>query len=216
MSSKRKVNVQLWLSIFMFIVPIVLGIIYYSQLPDEMAIHFNTQNVADGFASKQVALFAVPMFLLFMHGITIFFVQNDPRKNVHSKVIKGLMYWLVPVLAILIQISFIAYGLGKKIDITTCSLVGTGVLILILGNYLPKSRQNYSIGIKLPWTLASEENWNKTHQMAGKLWVLSGILIIFLAFLGKVEPLIIIVLAMTIIPSIYSFVLYKKSSTNNK
>lgn len=211
MSHKKKIDSQFIASSMMFIVPILLGIIFYKQLPDEMAVHFNNQNVANGFAPKWFALFGIPVFLIVVHSLGIFTVQNDPKKNGHSKVVKGIMYWLIPILAVIMQIVFIAYGLDKSFNITTYVFIGVGILTIILGNYLPKSRQNYSIGIKLPWTLASEENWNKTHRMAGKLWMVSGLLIILLGVIGYLDAVGFIILAIVAVPSIYSFILYRKS-----
>lgn len=211
MSNRKKIDSQFIASIIMFIIPILLGIRFYKQLPDEMAVHFNSQNIADGFAPKWFALFGIPAFMILIHSFSVFTVKNDPKKNGHSKVVKGILYWLIPVLAVIMQIAIIAYGLDKSFDITTYVLAGVGVLTVILGNYLPKSRQNYSIGIKLPWTLASEENWNKTHRMAGKVWMICGLLITILAILGYPNMLLLMIAVMVIVPGVYSFTLYKKS-----
>ena len=101
-----------------------------------------------------------------------------------------------------------ALGVDVNMEVIVSILMG-GIFIL-LGNYMSKNHQNYTVGIKLPWTLNSEENWNRTHRMAGKLWILAG-----LVFWGSVffenntVPIVIIVVVVTI-PMIYSFVLYKK------
>lgn len=211
MSNQKKIDSKFIVSSIMFTVPVLLGAIFYKQLPDEMAVHFNSQNVADGFAPKWVALFGIPLFMLVIHSFSIFMMQNDPKKSGHSKAVKGIMYWCIPVLAVIMQIAFIAYGLGKSFNIATYVFAGVGVLTIILGNYLPKSRQNYSIGIKLPWTLSNEENWNKTHRMAGKLWIICGFLMTLLAVLGYPHVLVLIIAGMVIVPTIYSFTLYKKS-----
>ena len=86
-----------------------------------------------------------------------------------------------------------------------------GALFVIVGNYMPKCKQNYSIGIKLPWTLNDEENWNRTHRLAGKLWVAGGFLEMMTAFFGGFILFFIISIAMIIIPTVYSYVLYKKT-----
>ena len=88
-----------------------------------------------------------------------------------------------------------------------------GLLFIIVGNYLPKSRQNYTVGIRVPWTLADEENWNRTHRMAGFLWVLCGILLLVCALCRVRNPVLIfgLLFVITIIPIVYSYLLYKKS-----
>lgn len=85
-----------------------------------------------------------------------------------------------------------------------------------LGNYMPKLKQNYTIGIKVPWTLNSEENWNMTHRMAGKLYVVAGVISIIIALLNNVlsdEVTIIIFMVVFLVTGIgsvaYSFWLYK-------
>ena len=81
---------------------------------------------------------------------------------------------------------------------------------------MPKLKQNYTIGIKVPWTLNSEENWNMTHRMAGKLYVVAGVISIIIALLNNVlsdEVTIIIFMVVFLVTGIgsvaYSFWLYK-------
>ena len=85
-----------------------------------------------------------------------------------------------------------------------------GVLFVIIGNYLPKCKQNYTIGIKIPWTLDNEENWNKTHRFAGFLWVVCGVAIMFTGFFGGVWVFLPISFAMVLAPIIYSYLLHRK------
>ena len=91
-----------------------------------------------------------------------------------------------------------------------------GVMFIGLGYYMPKLKQNYTIGIKVPWTLNSEENWNMTHRMAGKLYVVAGVISIIIALLNNVlsdEVTIIIFMVVFLVTGIgsvaYSFWLYK-------
>ncbi|MCQ2355795.1 MAG: SdpI family protein, partial [Methanocorpusculum sp.] len=82
-----------------------------------------------------------------------------------------------------------------------------------IGNYLPKSKQSYTVGIRLPWTLNSEENWNRTHHLAGYLWILGGVLLLLCAFLPAVWslPVLVILLILVVgIPFAYSYSLYRK------
>ena len=73
-------------------------------------------------------------------------------------------------------------------------------------------RQNYTMGIKLPWTLADEDNWNRTHRLGGYVWTIGGLLIIIVTLIGLEQLSIMtgIIIAMVVIPSIYSFWLYIK------
>lgn len=205
---------KFYISSFIFSIPFILGSIYYKQLPDTMAVHFNMQNSADDFAPKEFALFGVPLFLICIHFINHIALNYDPKKSSHPKIIKETLYWLIPIVTLFVDITLISYNLGKSFNITTYMLVGTGLLILILGNYFPKLRQNYTLGIRLPWTLASEENWYRTHRMAGKLWSVSGLLIILAALLQYTTLLILLFLIIGLVPCIYSFLLYKHTTNH--
>ena len=103
-------------------------------------------------------------------------------------------------------------NLGYKLDITLFSELLLGLLFIIIGNFLPKARQNYTIGIKIPWTLANEENWNRTHRLAGYLWMICGILMVLISLTRFVpaEWLVGIILIMVFVPCIYSFWLHAK------
>lgn len=77
------------------------------------------------------------------------------------------------------------HALDKAISITLVVPVLLGLLLIVVGNYLPKNRQNYTIGLKLPWTLDDPDNWNKTHRLAGYLYILAGLVLIGGAFLSR-------------------------------
>ena len=85
-----------------------------------------------------------------------------------------------------------------------------GLVLAIVGNYLPKCKQNYTIGIKIPWTLNSEENWNRTHRFAGRLWVVCGLVLMFSGFFGGFWIFLGVVLLMVLAPFLYSYVLHRK------
>jgi len=86
------------------------------------------------------------------------------------------------------------------------------VLFIVIGNYMPKCRQNYTMGIKLPWTLNDEENWNKTHRLAGKIWVAGGILIVISALLQCFWICFAVFAVMLFVPFVYSWRLYSKKT----
>ena len=85
-----------------------------------------------------------------------------------------------------------------------------GLLLTVVGNYMPKCKQNYTIGIKIPWTLNSEENWNKTHRFAGWIWTFGGLAIMLTGFVGGVWFFLPVVLVMVFAPMIYSYILHRK------
>ena len=87
-----------------------------------------------------------------------------------------------------------------------------GVLFLVLGFILPKCKQNYTIGLKLPWTLHDEENWDKTHKLAGKLWIYGGIIMAIAGLFNLTFVFMTIIFLLIIIPTVYSYLLYRNKN----
>ena len=138
----------------------------------------------------------------------------DPKKQNYSDKILVLVFWLIPTLTlVLMTVTYLTVG-GQKVRMDAIMPIFMGLIFAIIGNYLPKCKQSYTIGIKLPWTLNSEENWNRTHRLAGWLWVAGGIIIITSGFISSfVNSFIVLIsalLIMVIVPTIYSFILFKK------
>ena len=176
--------------------PSLAGILLWNRLPEKIATHFDQHNLANGWSSKPVAVFGIPFLLLLVHLFCVFFTANDPkRKNINRRIFTMIL-WLVPV--------------GMDIDIGVIVNIMVGIMFIILGNYIHKVKQNYTVGMKLPWTLNSEENWNRTNRMAGWVLILSGVLFLMNSLLLKTEIVLIIILAAVFVPMIYSFILYKK------
>lgn len=107
-------------------------------------------------------------------------------------------------------------ALGKKISVSLLVISFMGMIFLLIGNYLPKSRKSYTFGIRLPWTLESSENWNKTHNFTGKLWVVGGLAILMTSFLENVYILGIIVFLLVLLPTFYSYRLYRQEKGESK
>lgn len=106
--------------------------------------------------------------------------------------------------------SIYGLALGMDIDIGVIVNIMVGIMFIILGNYVHKVKQNYTVGMKLPWTLNSEENWNRTNRMTGWVLILSGLLFLMNSLLLKTEIVFAVILLVILVPMIYSFILYKK------
>lgn len=201
---------QMILASIIILLPIVAGIILWDQLPDSMPAHWNFDGEVDRWTSKATAVFFYPFLLLAVHWICIVGTSLDPkRKNQPEKVLTLLM-WLLPVMSIVLNGSIYAVAMNKDVNIEVIISLLVGVIFTIIGNYLPKCKQNYTIGIKIPWTLDSEENWNRTHRFGGIVWTISGIIIILLSFINAIQLMLPIMLLMVFAPVIYSYMLYKK------
>ena len=200
------------------LLPIVFGLIVWAKLPDPMPSHFNSAGEADGFMSKAVAVFAMPAALLLIHVICALVTLMDPKRNNIDGKPFLMVLWICPVMSILVNGLVYAYALGGKINITTGALIGCGILFIILGNYLPKCGQNYSIGIKTPWALNDENNWRATHRFGGKIYVAMGVITVISAFVipsfANAAALFwvyfVLVMISSAAPMAYSYIYYLK------
>jgi uncharacterized membrane protein len=134
----------------------------------------------------------------------------DPKKANHPDKVLHLVFWIIPALSVILNALTYATALGKEVRVEVIMPVLVGLVLTIIGNYMPKCKQNYTIGIKIPWTLHSEENWNRTHRFAGWLWTFSGIAIMLSGFFGGAWIFLAVVLLMILAPMIYSYLLFRK------
>ena len=194
--------------------PVLIGIICWNRLPEVMATHFGFNNEANGFSSKAFAVFGLPLILLAVLWVGAFVTAHDPKRQNISPKMFSLMLWIAPVISLVAATTIYPVNLGYELDIAFFSELLVGLMFIIIGNYLPKARQNYTIGIKIPWTLANEENWNRTHRLAGYLWMICGILMILISLTRFIpaEWLVGIFLIMVLVPCIYSFWLHAEKA----
>lgn len=190
------------------ILPVLAGLIFWKQLPDTMVTHFGIDGTANGWSGKPCAVFGIPVFILVCHWICIAATRYDPkRQNISGKMMYVIL-WICPIVSVICGIVTYGASLGWKFNITNGMFALIGILFIVMGNYLPKCRHNYTVGIKLPWTLADEDNWNHTHRMAGKLCIAGGILMIGNGFLRQEWIFWAIMALLVLIPMGYSFFYY--------
>jgi uncharacterized membrane protein len=192
------------------LLPIAAGLILWNQLPEQMPSHWNAAGEIDAWSSKPFSVFGMPLILLAFHWLCVIATGTDPKKTNHSDKIIHLVFWILPVLSVVLHAITYLAALGKEVAVETVMPVLLGLLFAVIGNYLPKCKQSYTVGIKIPWTLNSEENWNKTHRLAGRLWLICGIAMMLTGFLVSYWICIGITLVMVAVPVAYSYILYRK------
>ena len=192
------------------LLPMLAGAFLWNQLPEQIPTHWNAAGEVDGWSSKAFAVFGLSGLLLGVQWLCVIATGTDPKQANHSDKILQLVLWITPVLSVVLYTITYAAALGKEVRVEVILPVLTGLILAIIGNYLPKCKQNYTIGIKIPWTLSSEENWNKTHRFAGRLWLVCGIAIMLTGFFGGFWIFFGIVLLMVLAPFLYSYLLHRK------
>lgn len=209
---------KLIISCVLILVPVAAGLILWDKLPPEMPVHWGVSGEVDGYESKGFVVFGMPAILLAMHLFLIFITGLDKKSRAQSKKVFWLIFMIVPFVSLYAMGMMYLWALGVTFDVGTISLALVGILIAVIGNYLPKCKQNYYIGVRLPWTLDSEANWNATHRFSGKIWVVGGIAMVFAGLLpgiAKVVGFIVALCVLIIVPCVYSY-LYSRKNPEEK
>ena len=206
---KKNLKILIITSIIILL-PMLAGLILWNQLPTEIPFHWNAAGEVDGWASKPVAVFVPSAAMLALQWLCVIVTSTDPKKQNHPQKVVHLVFWLIPLLTVVLSALVYATALGGSVRVEVLMPILLGVIFIAIGNYMPKCKQNYTIGIKIPWTLASEENWNRTHRLAGWIWVGGGVVMMLAGFFNLFWLTMVVIAIMVLIPFIYSYILHKK------
>lgn len=198
--------------------PVLYLIFIWNKLPEKVPMHFDMKGNADRMGSKTELIISAAILTVVNIGVYLLLTnihRIDPKKNAPenkermNKIAFFVSLFLSIVLCILIhssQQTNIQWGI-KFI------FIGIGLLYTVIGNYMPNMKPNYFAGLRLPWTLENEDNWRKTHAMAGKYWFFGGMAIALICFFVPSQISFFILMGGTLIlvlvPSLFSYRLYK-------
>ena len=206
-------KIKVIISSVITLLPMLIGIILWDKLPETMATHWGPGGEADGFSSKAFAVFALPLIFAALHFVCIFASSFDKKNIMQNAKALGLVYWICPGISIFTSSATYATALGSSYSTLKILPILLGLMFIAIGNYMPKCRQNFTLGIKLPWTLGNEENWNSTHRFGGKMWVFGGIVMMFMGYLPvKYMAYVALpaILLIALAPALYSYLLFRK------
>lgn len=141
-----------------------------------MAVHFNIRGEADGYVPRDMGLFLMPVIALALAVMFIVLPKIMPKKGSleRSSEAYGAIMLGALLLQLVVHFLLIAEAIGSNLDTMAVAFSAIGLLFVVMGNYLPKTRYNYVMGIRTPWTLADERVWDRTHRLAGPLFMLGG------------------------------------------
>lgn len=197
------------------LLPVLAGSILWNRLPEQFPTHFNFAGEVDDWSSKGFAVFGLPLILVGLHLLCILgSLKGDPKaENLEGKPFM-LVLWIIPVLSIVLSALMYCTALGMDMNVQIVMPLLVGLVLVIIGNWLPKCKPSWTLGIKLPWTLSDEDNWIRTHRFAGPIWVVCGMIVIVCALIGGaflwVMPVALVVMIGA--PTLYSYLLFKKKA----
>lgn len=207
-------NKKYWIATsIVTLLPILVGLLLWDQLPDKLPTHFGVDGAADGFSGKPFAVFGIPVMMLVFQWLVYAATLLDKQNRGHNEKVMNLVGLIFPGMSLFFAVLIYNHGMGLELNLGSLLFPLLGLLFIVLGNWLPKIKQNSTLGIKLKWTLYNEENWNKTHRFAGFVWVIGGVLFCLMGFVPEKSLLWLLplqVLLLAAVPTVYSWNLARK------
>ena len=204
---------------FVAVLAIAFSVWAYPRLPEVVTTHWNFKGEPNGTSSRLVAAGLLPLFLAVLPLIFRALPKIDPKGENYAKFTDA--YWLIANSVILflagVHVVVLLNAMGTPVDINLVIGLGVGLLLMVMGNYLGKVQPNWFMGVRTPWTLASEFVWRKTNRTAGWLFVLAGLIVAVSAFIPSLPTVIVmgVVIALAaLIPVVQSYVLWKREQGN--
>lgn len=203
------------------ILPFIYLAYLWNSLPEKVPIHWNFKGEIDDWGSKHYLigiLFLLPV-LTYVLMLVIPKIDSIKRIELMGGKYYQIKFVLVNFMSVL-AIYIIHSSNSQTLSSPSVVLVLIGLFFMVLGNYFKVIKQNYFLGIKTPWTLESEEVWKLTHILAGKLWIVGGLLIVIFSLVIPEDInfylFITITAIITIVPIVYSYLIFKKLKKSNQ
>lgn len=199
---------KILITTLIILLPILVGCILWDRLPDTIATHFGVDNEPNGWNSKTFAVFGLPGVMAALHIFCLIATSVDPKqKNIGKKAL-GIVFWIMPATSLIMCTMTYAIALGVRVDVGFVVILFIGLLLIVLGNMMPKAKQNYSFGIKTPWALDDPENWSRSNRVGGFCMVLAGVVVVLTSFLKNPWILVPAFILGGVVPMVYSYVYY--------
>jgi len=193
---------------------LALSVVLYPTLPDRIPTHWNMHGAVDGYGAKSWAAFLGPGLMAAMLLVFRLLPWLSPRRFEVADTGGPTYLYIMVVIVLLIgyvHLVSIAAAMGWAGDVGRAMVAGIFLFFALLGNVLGKVPRNFYIGIRTPWTLASERVWYATHRLAGRILVLAGAIGFFLVILtGWFVVCFVLLIAAFFVPVAYSLVYYKR------
>ncbi|MDD3270102.1 MAG: SdpI family protein [Syntrophomonadaceae bacterium] len=194
---------------------LLAAVLVYPHLPAKVPGHWNIHGEIDAYYPKSFGAFFEPLMVIAVYLLMLFTPLIDPKRNNYLRFAGAyrLLRWAVVLCFGLLYAATILVALGYPVNVALLVKASVAMLFIITGNFMSQFRHNYFVGIKTPWTLASEEVWQRTHRMGARIWVAGGLICLATAPVQAswgAYVFFIAVLVMVMVPMVYSYVVFHK------
>ena len=210
----KKINFKILIvTCIVCLLPIFLGVIYYNELPKQVAIHFNIEGNPDNYFPKSIVVFALPVFMMLIQAFCCIVTDISDNYKEANKKASNVFKWIIPCITVIIYAVTIFFALGYILDIRRIVMILTGLIFIITGNYIPKTKGNTYIHIG---NITDEKVLYKISKITGYIMILNGILFIVSILFNPIVSLFLVILTIleAIIIAIYAYVNNKNSKAN--
>lgn len=208
------------LALAIVVLQFLIAVGTFPFLPDTVPIHWDAAGHANQYASKWVSTLLFPLLSIGLYLLIRFVTTGGPRLGGRASMaanaqVRRMLLVAILLFMLIVQLCVTAISLGIPVDISFALNLAISVLFIVIGNFMGKLRRNFWMGIRTPWTLASEVSWERTHRLGGWLFVAVGLIGIPCSFVPAlrfwvVVPLIVLV---SVFLTIYSYVYYRQHAT---
>src|SRR5687768_9259645 len=168
-----------WYPMLLIAIAVAVSVAVYPQLPERVPTHWNLRGEVDAWSPRRFGAFLIPVIMLVLAVLTPLLPKIDPRRANYAKFEPTFWFMINLVLTFMLGVHFmmLAVTLGADIPVMRVIPFGVGALFAIIGNVMPRTRSNWSFGIRTPWTLSSDRVWERTHRVGGYLMFAGGLVV---------------------------------------
>jgi uncharacterized membrane protein len=191
------------------------ALVVFRRLPAEIPTHWNLAGEVDGWGPRFPAAFLAPAVATGVWLLMRFQASIDPRRDEveRSTPTRRLLAEILVAFMAVVEVLTLGIALGWPLDMGEAMWPLLGLLFVALGNYMPRVRPNWYLGVRTPWTLASDAVWRDTHRLAGWAFVAAGVLTAGAMFLPVHARPYVGMTALLLaagVPLVYSFVRWRR------
>jgi uncharacterized membrane protein len=204
-----------WIPLLIVVAAFMASAVVYPRLPETMTTHWDMSGRPDGWSNRMWGALTLPIFLLGMWALVQILPRIDPRGSNYAKFGGAFEAIIVSVMLFMLALHVVVLraSLGYPVQMQRIMPIGIGILLVVIGNLLPRARPNWFVGIRTPWTLSSDRVWEKTHRFGGRVFVAGGVLITIAGFLWVQWAQVVLVTVVTVCAVavlLYSYVEWKR------